>query len=249
MIVAKILLKVASSPLLTKEAVFPLNIGLLMFNREPWKFFPYTQIDIVWFGAKGAGGDKFTEKIFKGPILTMTREALGFIERNFITETVIKHPDRAEATRVKNYPYAAIEESVVNAVYHRAYDEREPVEIRIYQEEMIILSYPGPDRSVRLEALQKGRANARRYRNRRIGEFLKELKMTEGRSTGISKILEAMRENGSPEVEFEFDKEHSYFQVRLPIHSALKEKDAEPGLTPPKSPLKSPLKSKDYCSP
>jgi len=28
---------------------------------------------------------------------------------------------------------------------------------------------------------------SRRYRNRRIGEFLKELNLTEGRSTGIPK--------------------------------------------------------------
>ena len=73
---------------------------------------------------------------------------------------------------------------------------------------------------MRLEQLQKGKANARRYRNRRIGEFLKELKFTEGRSTGISKILGAMRENGSPAPEFEFDEDHSYFLVRLPVHPA-----------------------------
>ena len=58
------------------------------------------------------------------------------------------------------------------------------------------------------------------YRNQRIGEFLKELKFTEGRSTGISKILGAMRENGSPAPEFEFDEDHSYFLVRLPVHPA-----------------------------
>ena len=208
------------------EATFPLNIGLMMFTKEPWKYFPYTQIDIVWFGAEGAGGDKFSEKIFKGPIHLMTQEALNFIQRNFITETVIKHPDTAIATRVKNYPFSAIEEAVVNAVYHRDYTLREPIEIRIYQDEMLILSYPGPDRSVKLEALQKGKANPRRYRNRRIGEFFKELKMTEGRSTGIKKILDAMKKNGSPKAEFEFDEEHSYFQVKLPVHGeVLKEKD------------------------
>lgn len=48
-----------------------------------------------------------------------------------LRETVIKHPDRAEATRVWNFPYAAIEEALVNAVYHRSYAEREPIEVRI----------------------------------------------------------------------------------------------------------------------
>jgi transposase InsO family protein len=36
---------------------------------------------------------------------------------------------------------------------------------------------------------------ARRYRNRRIGEFLKQLKLTDGR---IPTIVETMRANGSP---------------------------------------------------
>jgi ATP-dependent DNA helicase RecG len=202
------------------EAPFPLNVGLMMFHPEPWRFFPTMQIDVVWFSAEGPGGSKFSEKIFRGPLPQMLRESLDYLKRNLISETVIKHPDRAEATRVENFPYDAVEEAVVNAVYHRGYDTREPVEIRVEREEMVVLSYPGPDRSVRLEQLQKGKANARRYRNRRIGEFLKELKFTEGRSTGISKILGAMRENGSPAPEFEFDEDHSYFLVRLPVHPA-----------------------------
>jgi ATP-dependent DNA helicase RecG len=56
--------------------------------------------------------------------------------------------------------------------------------VRLSAEELIDLSYPGPDRSVRLDQLRAGKALPRRYRNRRIGEFLKELDITEGRSTG-----------------------------------------------------------------
>ena len=200
-----------------EEAPFPLNVGLLFFNPEPHRFFPGTQIDVVWF-PEGAGGDRFTEKIFQGPIHQMLREALEFVRRNYLTETVIKHPDRAEATRVSNFPYAAIEEALANAIYHRSYEEREPVEVRISADELVVLSYPGPDRSVRLDQLRAGRAVPRRYRNRRIGEFLKELEITEGRSTGIPKILDAMKRNGSPPPEFEFDDDHSYFMTRLPAH-------------------------------
>jgi ATP-dependent DNA helicase RecG len=199
------------------EAPFPLNVGLLFFNSEPHRFFPVTQIDVVWF-PEGAGGDTFTEKTFQGPLHRMVREALDYIQRNYVTQIVIKHPERAEATRAQNFPFDAIEEAVVNAIYHRSYEEREPVEVRIYADELVVLSYPGPDRSVRLDQLRLGRAMARRYRNRRIGEFLKELQLTEGRSTGIPKILRAMRDNGSPTPGFETDDEHSYFLVRLPAH-------------------------------
>ena len=148
----------------------------------------------------------------------MLREALDYIKRNYLSETVIKHPDRAEATRVANFPYEAVEEALVNAVYHRSYEIREPVEVRITAEELVVLNFPGPDPSIRLDQLRKGRAIPRRYRNRRIGEFLKELDLTEGRATGIPKILRAMRENGSPAPEFETDDDRTYFMIRLPVH-------------------------------
>ena len=114
------------------------------------------------------------------------------------------------------------------------------------ESELMSLSYPGPDRSVRLDQLRIGRAHPRRYRNRRLGEYLKELEFTEGRSTGIPKIMEAMVKNGSPPAEFEFDEDHSYFMVRLPAHPAAVEVTAStagagkavfaPPVTPPVTP-------------
>ena len=153
----------------SSEAPWPKNVGLLFFNEAPDRFFPYTQIDVVWF-PEGAGGDRFDEKVFKGPLARMTREALGYIQRNYLRETVLKHPDRAEATRVWNFPYAAVEEALVNAVYHRSYEEREPIEVRIDRKEVAVLSFPGPDRSIKLADFEAGRAVSRRYRNRRDGQ-------------------------------------------------------------------------------
>ena len=63
---------------------------------------------------------------------------------------------------------------------------------------------------------------SRNYRNRRIGDFLKELHLTEGRSTGFPKIRQALRKNGSPEVVFETDERNSYFLAHLDIHPAFK---------------------------
>lgn len=198
------------------EAMFPKNVGLLFFNDRPHDFFPATQIDVVWF-PDGPGGDRFEEKEFRGPLSLILSEAIGYIERNYLKETVVKHPHKPEAERFWNFPIGAIEEALVNAIYHRSYEEREPVEVRITAEELVILSYPGADRSIRMEDFRKGQAVSRRYRNRRIGEFLKELDLAEGRSTGVPKILRAMRENGSPAPVFESDEDRTFFLVRLPV--------------------------------
>ena len=45
-----------------------------------------------------------------------------------------------------------------------------------------IVSFPGPDRSVTQEGLKRYKVSNRRYRNRRIGDILKELHLTEGRN-------------------------------------------------------------------
>ena len=117
------------------------------------------------------------------------------------------------------------EEALANAVYHRAYDIREPIEVRVEREMIEIVSFPGPDRSVTQEGLKRYRVSNRRYRNRRIGEILKELHLTEGRNTGFGKILRALKENGSPKPEFETDEDHSYFISRLFVHEEFLEDD------------------------
>ena len=195
----------------------PKNVGLMFFSDEPERFFPYAQIDVVAF-PKGLGGDEIDEQTFRGPLDQQLRDALRYISNNYIQRKIIKYPDRAEADHIYNYPYAALEEALANAVYHKAYDVREPIEVRIEDDKIEIVSYPGPVYSVTREQLKDYHVSNRRYRNRRIGEFLKELHLTEGRNTGFKKILDAIKRNGSPLPEFETDKEHSYFISRIFVH-------------------------------
>ena len=238
------------------EYMKPKNVGLMFFSMEPDKFFPYTQIDVVQFPG-GLGGNDIIEKTFKGPIQQQLRDALQYIRNVIITEKVVKHPDRAEADRFFNFPYAAVEEALSNAVYHRAYDEREPIEVRVENDRIEIVSFPGPDRSVTIEGLKSYRVSNRRYRNRRIGDFLKELHLTEGRNTGFKKILDALEKNGSPKPEFETDDDRSYFITRLFIHEGFVKDEKEPKVsgvsdtnlkneTSFETSLKQVLKQKDY---
>lgn len=144
------------------EYTKPKNVGLMFFSMEPDKFFPYTQIDVVQF-PDGLGGDHIIEQTFKGPIHQQLREALQYIRNTIITEKVVKHSDRAEADRFFNYPFAAIEEALSNAVYHRAYDEREPIEVRVSKKE--------PKKE--LKKSQKG-AEKRKERKQAIVQLLAE---------------------------------------------------------------------------
>ena len=59
---------------------------------------------------------------------------------------------------------------------------------------------------------------SRRYRNRRLGDFLKELDLTEGRSTGVPTIQAKLAENGSPRAIFETTDDRLTFLVTIPVH-------------------------------
>ena len=93
-----------------------------------------------------------------------------------------------------------MEEALANVVYHRAYDIREPIEVRVEKEMIEIVSFPGPDRSVTKEGLKRYKVS--------------------NRNTGFGKILRTLEENGSPKPEFETDDDHSYFISRLFVHEA-----------------------------
>lgn len=51
-----------------------------------------------------------------------------------------------------------------------------------------------------------------------MGEYLKELKLTESRLTGIPKVVRSLEDNGSPPLQLVTDSERSYFKAVLHIH-------------------------------
>ena len=202
------------------EHLFPKNVGLLMFSEAPEEFYKGVQIDIVEF-PEGLGGKNFNEKIFRGPIQKQLVDVLSYIRTNVIKEKVIKYADKEAADRVFNYPYNAIEEALSNAVYHRNYELQDPIEVRILPKAIEIISYNGADPSLKQEDFNKGVVRDRRYRNRRIGEFLKELRLTEGRGTGIPTIVKALKDNGSDAAEFDTNEpSRTHFLIEIPIHSS-----------------------------
>lgn len=201
------------------EFIFPHNVGLMMFCENPARFFPYTQVDIVYF--PNGEAESFTEyPKSNGPMPEQIKRTLDFLKINFLKELVIKPKDRAESIRIWKYPLQAIEETLVNSFYHLDYQLREPIEIRIYANSIIFLNYGGPDRSIQIQAFQSGQVRPRRYRNRRLGDFVKELEFTEGRATGIPMIFKALKNNGSPAPRFKTDEDRSFFEVELFVHPA-----------------------------
>lgn len=205
------------------------NVAAMMFCDTPDKFFKNTQVEVVIFPeGRERNPDNMREiPPFRGCVPQIIRTTLDYLRNHVIQEAIIKQSDKAESLRFFNYPYQAFEEAVVNALYHRDYTQREPVEITIEPERVSILSYAGPDRSISMQAIREGKSlRSRRYRNRQLGVFLKELGLTEGRATGIPTIQLKLAQNGSPAAHIETDDDRSYFLIDIPCHSHFSERNS-----------------------
>ena len=197
----------------------PRNVGLLFFSSDPERWFRSSKIEVVHFTADRAG-DVQEERTFRGGLTDQLRDCLNYLE-NLSTFHLQKQQDRSQVSGWVSYPLPALRETLVNAVYHRGYDvdQPEPTKVYLYPSRVDIISYPGPVPGIEPRHLvPNARIPAVPARNRRIGEFLKELKLAEGRLSGLPKVFRAMEANGSPPPSFEFDEQRTFFQATLPAH-------------------------------
>lgn len=112
-------------------------------------------------------------------------------------------------------------------MYHKSYRKPEPIVVTFTREQMTITSIPGPDRSIKMADIKRLCLVSKGDRNRRIGEFLKELDLAEARNTGNPVILGATKTNGSPKPILETNTHRDYFTFVLPIHEMFLKSDAE----------------------
>ena len=199
------------------------NVALMMFCEYQEKFFMYSHIQMTLFPEGSVNNPSLSEDfpVIKGSVPQMIEATLERFKTLILREKVIKVRGQAEAIRIWNYPYQAIEEAVVNAFYHRDYLSYEPVTIEIEPDCINIINFPGIDRSISNKSIEEGkRFVSRYYRNRRLGDFLKELDLSEGHSTGVPTIQGELEKNGSPKAIFHTDEDRRAMRIQIPIHPA-----------------------------
>lgn len=123
-------------------------------------------------------------KAFQGPLPEQIDQVLTFVHLNNPLATIITgKPQRDEQ---QSYPTTAIREALINAVVHRSYFSRSPIQVEIFDDRLTIMS-PGPlPGGLQLKAVLNGQTMPR---NPQIIKILHRLKYIEDYGTGIRRIL------------------------------------------------------------
>ena len=206
-----------------KEKRMLRNVAAMMFCENPSKFFKRTQVEIVYFpeGRLNNPSNLYEGAVITGSVPQIIDRTLEYLKRMLVMQSIIKPENDYRSRKFYTYPYQALEESVTNSLYHRDYREWEPVVITVEPDSITIQNVGGPDRSISAADISRCEILvSKRYRNRRLGEYLKELDMTEGRSTGIPTIQNVLENNGSPRATVVTDEDRTFFRITIPCHEA-----------------------------
>ena len=146
------------------------------------------------------------DRLIEGPLFEQIEEAMDFVRKNTNVKFVMTgKPEREE---VWDYPLEAVREAVINAVCHRDYTIMSHIEIRIYDDELIVWSPGGLPLGLTMEDLFKPHAS--KLRNKGIAEVFFDTKIIEQWGSGIEKIQKYCKEAGVLEPVFE---EYQGFRV------------------------------------
>ena len=196
-----------------KPVYAPKNVALLMFNRVPHEYFPGALIEVTQF-TRDNEVIVGSEKKFTGPLQDQIKKCMDY---------VYSTTNKMKSASLVTYPHKALREAIVNAVYHRGYEPEFSSSTKVYMRPhcLEIISYPGPHPSLKQDEFTRGSVIPPvEARNRRIGEFLRELNLAEARGTGVNTIFRTMEKNDNPTPKFQFDS--TYFRVTLPAHPKFK---------------------------
>ena len=191
---------------LTAQA--PTYAGILLFGKDPLQWISGASIQFVRFRGHGLDSEVETERSFSGDLLTLLRELDGFIPMH--NQAVLVEESGLKERLETPYPTVAIREILMNAVMHRSYDgSTAPIRFYWFCDHIEIQS-PG---GLFGEATPENFPRQNAYRNPVLAEAMKVLGYVNKFGRGVARAQEAMRKNGNPAVEFEF--QPTYFLATL----------------------------------
>ena len=187
--------------------------GILALGKYPQQFFPALGLTFVIYpgtavGESGENRERFPDNAgIDGAIPDMLAPTLRVLRRNMKARSVVRGLYRAD---IEEYPTTAVREAIVNALAHRDlsnWGQGTPVQVQMFSDRLAVYNPGGLYGPVTVESL--GHDGISTSRNLLLLQILEDTPTSgrnvvcENRGSGVGAMMQAVREAGLPDPEFE----------------------------------------------
>ena len=177
---------------------------ILLFGKYPQKFFPRGRTRFIRYKGTeervGVEMNVIKDVTFEGTILDQVKATIAYLETQVEEHTFLGQHGQFVTNR--DYPKFVIQEMVVNACCHRAYNIKgTEIQIKMFDNRLVFES-PG-----RLPGTVKP-SNIRHThfsRNPKIAQFLKAYDYVKEFGEGVDRVCRELEANGTPHLSFHLD--------------------------------------------
>ncbi len=189
----ELLIDMRAASMADDQKYHPTVAGLLYFGN--WPQFYLNHATILAARLIGPRGVQINDRAtIEGPLSDMIERAIQFVQRNTRQGLRIGVTSSGKAQEVDEYPAIAVREAITNACCHRDFLERSPIQLKIYDDRLVIGNpgglLPGLD-IAHLEGKHK-------TRNPLLADWLQAQGLVERFGIGIIRMNEAMKQAGLP---------------------------------------------------
>lgn len=171
------------------------NAGLLLFGKNPQKYFDHARVRVVRLKDNiTIIGDRWID----GNLFNQFREAEEAIKNFINVRYEIKGFERED---IWDYPLEAIREAIANALLHRDYLRPINVQIKVYDDKIWFYNVGGLPEEWNIEKLLSSHASM--PRNPTIFNIFYLAGIVESVGSGIERMMKALKEAGLPELNIE----------------------------------------------
>jgi len=168
--------------------------AIILFGKDPGKFYPNTFVKIGRFGKDDA--DLKFQETEEGNLIILLQAVLNQLNHKFLIKTIeFEGMHRIEKGE---YPVAAIREMLLNALVHRNYMGA-PIQIRVYDDKISIWNEGTLPDGLTLDALK--RSHSSRPRNPIIADVCFKGGYIDAWGRGTIKIIDTCKQADLPEPE------------------------------------------------
>lgn len=196
------------------DSAVPTVLGSLVLGNRPRDLIPSGYIQFLRLDGEELDAPIIDEAAIDGRL----GEVLSRIDDK-ITANISTHVDlQSQATekRCWDYPLAALQQLIRNAVMHRAYENTNaPIRFTWFRDRIEIVNPGGPFGMVTRENF--GRPGVTDYRNPNLAEAMKVLGYVQRFGVGIATARRLLSDNGNPPPEFEPGDTHVLVTIRSAV--------------------------------